>query len=111
MTHAGRSVGWPAAQKADPAWDWARVLVFLVQSALIVQGHDPGKPDGLMGPKTMLALLAWSAASGPSWDEDGDSSKAYRWGLDGNVAHLLHGTLEARVCHRGRRTGSWVASP
>ena len=86
---------WPAAQKADPAWDWVRVLVFLVQSALIVQGHDPGKPDGLMGPKTMLALLAWSAASGPSWDGDDDSSKAYRWGLDGNVAHLLHGTLEA----------------
>ena len=93
---ASRAVNrWPAAQKADPGWDWTRVLVFFVQSALIVQGHDPGKLDGLMGPKTMLALLAWSAASGPSWDEDGDSSKAYRWGLDGNVAHLLHGTLEA----------------
>ena len=93
---ASRAVNrWPAAQKADPAWDWVRVLVFLVQSALIVQGHDPGKPDGLMGPKTMLALLAWSAASGPFWDGNDDSSKAYRWGLDGNVAHLLHGTLEA----------------
>ena len=91
---AGRAVNrWPAAQKADPAWDWVRVLVFLVQSALIVQGHDPGKPDGLMGPKTMLALLAWSAASGPSWD--GNDERSYRWGLDGNVAHLLHGTLEA----------------
>ena len=95
--HARKAVSkWPAAQKADPAWDWARVLVFLVQSALIVQGHDPGKLDGLMGPKTMLALLAWSAASGPSWDGDGDSTKAYRWGLDGNVAHLLHKTLEAQ---------------
>ena len=62
------------------------------QSTLIVQGHDPGKPDGLMGPKTMLALLAWSAASGPSWD--GNDERSYRWGLDGNVAHLLHGTLE-----------------
>ena len=70
-----------------------RVLVFLVQTALIVQGHDPGKPDGLMGPKTILALLAWSAASGPSWD--GNDERSYRWGLDGNVAHLLHGTLEA----------------
>ena len=91
---ASRAVNrWPAAQKADPAWDWVRVLVFLVQSALIVQGHDPGKPDGLMGPKTMLALLAWSAASGPSWD--GNDERSYLWGLDGNVAHLLHGTLEA----------------
>ena len=67
---------------------------FLVQSALIVQGHDPGKADGLMGPKTMFALLAWSAASGPSWD--GNDERSYRWGLDGNVAHRnLHGTLEA----------------
>ena len=86
---------WPAAQEAEPSWDWVRVLVFLVQNALIVQGQDPGKLDGLMGPKTMLALLAWSAASGPSWDGNEDSSKAYRWGLNGNVAHLLHGTLEA----------------
>ena len=93
--NASRAVNrWPAAQKADPAWEWVRVLVFLVQSALIVQGHDPGKPDGLMGPKTMLALLAWSAESGPSWNGNDDRSKSYRWGLDGNVAHLLHGTLE-----------------
>ena len=90
---ASKAVGrWPAAQKADPAWEWVRVLVFLVQSALVAQGHDPGKPDGLMGPKTMLALIAWSAVSGPSWD--GDDEMSYLWGLDGNVAHLLHGTLE-----------------
>ena len=42
--------------------------IFLVQSALVAQGYDPGKPDGLMGPKTMLALIAWSAVSGPLWD-------------------------------------------
>ena len=65
---------WPAADKANPAWEWARVLVFLMQSALIVQGHDPGKPDWLMGPNTMLALLAWSAASGPSWDGSDEMS-------------------------------------
>lgn len=61
----------PAARGAEggPPWEWVRVLVFLVQTALIVQGHDPGKPDGLMGPKTMLAMLAWSAASGPPCDE------------------------------------------
>ena len=94
---------WPAARKADPGWEWARVLIFLVQTALIVEGHDPGKPDGLMGPKTMLALLAWSAASGPFWD--GDDEMSYLWGLDDNVAHLLHGTLEAQGLSPGRRTG------
>ena len=85
---------WPAARKADPAWEWVRVLVFFVQSALVAQGYDPGKPDGLMGPKTMLALIAWSAVSGPLWD--GDDEMSYLWGLGDNVAHLLHGTLESK---------------
>ena len=72
---ASKALGrWPATQKADPAWEWVRVPVFLVQSALIVQGHDPGKPDGLMGPKTMLALLGWSTANGPSWDGNDEMS-------------------------------------
>ena len=84
---------WPAAQQADPAWEWVRVLVFLVQSALVAQGYDPGKPDGLMGPQTMLALIAWSAVSGPLWN--GGNAMSYLWGIDDNVAHLLHGTLEA----------------
>ena len=91
---ASRAVGrWPAAQKADPAWDWVRVLVFLAQTALIAQGYDPGRPNGVMGPKTMLALIAWSAVSGPPMN--GKNEMSYIWGLDGNVAHLLHGTLEA----------------
>ena len=84
---------WPDAQKANPAWEWTRTLIFLVQTALIVQGHDPGKPDGVMGPETMLALLAWSAVSGPLMRED--STGSYIWGLDVNVAYLLHGTLKA----------------
>ena len=91
---ASRAVDqWPAAQQADPAWEWTRVLVFLVQTALIEQAQDPGKPDGLTGPKTMLALLAWSVANGP-WAGDRDTS--YLLGLDDNVAHFLHGTLESQ---------------
>ena len=50
---------WPAAQRADPAWEWAKILVFLIQSALAVQGLDAGKPDGMMGPNTMMALVKW----------------------------------------------------
>ena len=50
---------WPAAQQADPAWEWAKILVFLVQNALAVQGFDAGKPDGVMGPKTMISLVEW----------------------------------------------------
>ena len=75
---------WPAAQEANPAWNWRRTLVFLTQAALVAQGHDPGELDGIMGPKTMLALLAWSAMGGPeSSDHD----------LVDNVAYLLHTTL------------------
>ena len=92
---------WPAAQEANPDWDWAKILIFLVQTALIVQGYDPGKPDGLMGPTTMLALVAWSAVSGPPWD--GNDEMSYLWGLDDNVAFLLHGTLKAMGLSPGPR--------
>ena len=50
---------WPAAQQADKNWEWLRTFVYLVQIALDAQGFDPGKPDGLMGPNTMMALLEW----------------------------------------------------
>ena len=98
--YAGKAVNqWAAALKADPAWEWSRTLIFLVQTALIVQGHDPGKPDGVMGPETMLALLAWSAVSGPLMREDNTGS--YIRGLDDNVAYLLHGTLKAMGLESG----------
>ena len=84
---------WPAAQKADPAWEWVRVLVFLAQLALVEQGYDPGRPDGKMGPNTMMALLRWHAQSGePLWI-----------GLVNTVAYLLHGTLEAKGLEPGPR--------
>ena len=84
---------WPAAQKADPAWEWVRVLVFLAQLALLEQGYDPGRPDGKMGPNTMMALLRWHAQSGePLWI-----------GLVNTVAYLLHGTLKAKGLEPGPR--------
>lgn len=84
---------WPAAQKADPAWEWVRVLVFLAQLALVEQGYDPGRPDGMMGPNTMMALLRWHAQSGePLWI-----------GLVNTVAYLIHGTLEAKGLEPGSR--------
>ncbi len=90
---------WPAAQQADQGWEWVRILVFLVQIALSEQGFDPGKPDGLMGPNTMTALLAWRgekgeplvAGSKPSWD------------IADIVAQLLHVTLEAMGLSPGPR--------
>ena len=70
-----------------------RVLIFLAQTALVVQGYDPGKPDGVMGPNTMLALLAWHAKSGePLWI-----------GLSSTVAYLLHGTLRTMGFEPGPR--------
>ena len=84
---------WPAAQKADPAWEWARVLVFLVQTALVAKGYDPGRPDGVMGPNTMMALVAWHAKSG----------KPMEIGIAAAVAYLLHATLEEKGLEPGPR--------
>ena len=88
---------WPAAKKADPAWEWGRVLVFLTQTALIVQGYDPGRPDGLMGPKTIFALLAWTRAGGRPWKLKGQlrPELSYLWGIDDSVVRLLSVTLKA----------------
>ena len=83
---AGRAIDeWPAAQQADEDWEWVRILVFLVQIALEMQGFNSGRPDGLMGPDTMLAFLEWHKESGESVAP----------GLAWNVAHLLHATLTA----------------
>ena len=84
---------WPTAHKADPGWEWARVLVFLMQSALAAQGYDPGKPDGLMGPNTMMALLAWHAKRRDPMDI----------GIVATVTYLLHATLEAKGLEPGPR--------
>lgn len=94
---------WPAALKANPDWEWARILIFLVQTALIVQGHDPGKPDGLMDPQDDVGLAGLeSAVSGPPWG--GNDEMFYLWGLDDNVAFLfLHGTLKAMGLSPGPR--------
>ena len=90
---------WPAAQQADKNWEWVRTLVYLVQIALNEQGFDPGKPDGLMGPNTMMALLAWR----------GEKGEPIATGLDPSliiadiVAQLLHVTLETMGLSPGPR--------
>ena len=91
---ASKAVGqWPAAQSVNPTWEWARVLVFLVQSALVAQGYDPGKLDGVMGPNTMMALLEWHAKSG----------EPREIGLVATIAYLLHATLKAHGLEPGPR--------
>ena len=85
--------------KADPAWEWVRVLIFLAQSALVAQGHDLGKPDGIMGLNTMMALLRWHA----------DSGESKEIGLVTAVAYLLHATLEAKGLAPGPRAVSGLA--
>ena len=42
----------------------ARATIRSLQERLIELGHDPGEPDGLMGPATRAALRAWQAAAG-----------------------------------------------
>ena len=84
--NAGKAIGqWPAAKKADQNWEWNRIFVFLVQSALAAQGFDPGKPDGIMGPNTMMALTSWH----------GKGNEHLLEGLIPTVARLLYETLRA----------------
>lgn len=97
---ARRAIGqWPAAQQADQGWEWVRILVFLVQIALSTQGFDPGKPDGLMGPNTMMALLAWRSEKG----EPRAIGRSPSWGIADIVAQLLHVTLETMGLSPGPR--------
>ncbi|TPG56216.1 peptidoglycan-binding protein [Sphingomonas glacialis] len=52
---------WPFVIGAAPvehATEWK------VQSALVAAGYDPGSPDGVVGPATRLAILAFRAARG-----------------------------------------------
>ena len=99
---------WPAAWDADPAWDWPRTLIFLLQAALVVQGHDPGPPDGVMRPETILAMIEWSATKGPfANDEHG----LFMFSLSFAAVSLLHGTLEALGLSPGAQKGvmEWEA--
>ena len=94
---AGRAIGqWPAAQQANESWEWVRILVYLVQIALSAQGFDPGKPDGVMGPNTMMALLEWRRVRADRTDEAWHS-------LAGSISHLLHATLRKMRLSPGPR--------
>ena len=90
---------WPAAQQADEDWEWVRILVCLVQIALGAQGFDPGKPDGLMGPNTMMALLAWRGERGEPVAVGLNPSL----GIADIVAQLLHVALETMGLSPGPR--------
>ena len=97
---ASRAISqWPAAQQAEQGWEWVRILVFLVQIALSAQGFDPGKPDGLMGPNTMMALLAWRVEKGEPIATVLEPSR----GIADIVAQLLHVTLETMGLSPGPR--------
>ena len=90
---------WPAAQQADKSWEWLRTLVYLVQIALVAQGFDPGKSDGLMGPNTMMALLEWRKKNGKLIAPGLDPSR----GIADIVAQLLHEALATMGLSPGPR--------
>jgi membrane-bound lytic murein transglycosylase B len=56
----------------------ARETILALQHRLIDLGHDPGEPDGLMGPATRAALRDWQSAAGRIADgyPDEDSLRA-----------------------------------
>jgi len=53
------AAGLPAIDRAP-----ARGTILALQQRLIELGHDPGEPDGLMGPATRAALRDWQDAQG-----------------------------------------------
>lgn len=44
--------------------NWVHILVYLVQKRLACLGYQTGHPDGVFGPVTRLAVLAWQKAAG-----------------------------------------------
>ena len=63
---ADRIVGGGPLAASLPAIDRApaRSTILALQQRLIELGHDPGEPDGLMGPATRAALRDWQDAQG-----------------------------------------------
>lgn len=68
--------GRPGAGDAPPGLD--RESRRRVQSALAVQGFDPGPPDGKFGPRTRRAIQAWQQANGHAATGDLTSRQAER---------------------------------
>lgn len=69
------------------------MLVSLAQLALVEPGYDPGKPNRLAGPNTMMAFVARHATTG----------EPREIGLSAIVAYLLHATLAANGLEPGPR--------
>ena len=64
----------PKAEKALNAWRdkhgiedrgaFANTLMLMVQTALILQAFDPGPADGVIGKRTLAAIVAWQTMQG-----------------------------------------------
>lgn len=52
------------AEQQEKKLKLARAVRRRIQSCLKQQGHDPGTPDGLFGPRTREAIRAWQVAQG-----------------------------------------------
>ncbi len=64
-----------------------RTLALMVQTALALQKFDPGPRDGVLGPKTIAALLAWQAMAG--------------WAATGDLAGTLNAVLRTALVLQG----------
>ena len=57
---------WMFRNDIFPKESAAATLALIVQTALALQGFDPGPQDGLIGRRTIAAIMAWRAVAGLS---------------------------------------------
>ncbi len=84
-THRSAVSQWMDRHNVEAKEGAAATVALLIQTALVVQGFDPGPRDAAIGPKTMSALAAWRTARGIADSQD----------LPALVTGILRTVLEA----------------
>lgn len=66
-TRAHRTAkAWMKQHDVSPTADAASTLALIVQTALAIQDFDPGPRDGIIGRRSIAAIMAWRAVAGLS---------------------------------------------
>ena len=84
--HLGAVSEWMDRNHIEPKESAAATVALLIQTALVLDGFNPGPRDGAIGAKTMAAIVAWRTAQGLADSED----------LPTIVTHILRTVMQAQ---------------
>ena len=96
---AGSLSDWPAADREALAW----------QTALERAGFSPGIIDGIVGPKTRAALVAYQSGIGASMTGRFDAGVREALGVDATPLTRQYTLMEADLAQVGRCPTDWIA--